>query len=185
MPVVPDRIPREPEAAGTREDDESAGNRPVQVLAVSAAGAVAVATAIFGWAGLLAAGSLVAVGGAAAALARVPAAPASRRPPRPGPPVENAPFPSYRQVAEAMSWAEVSPRHFDLGTRPLLVRLLAARLSDHHGVDLTADPDAARQLVGDDVWEWLDPDRAVDRRGQPPGIDLDTLERIVDRLEHL
>ena len=59
------------------------------------------------------------------ALSRVPAAPEPRRPRRPGPPVENAPFRSYRQVAEALSWAEVSPRHYDLVTRPLLVRLLA------------------------------------------------------------
>ena len=60
---------------------------------------------------------------------------------RPGPPVENAPFRSYRQVAEALSWAEVSPRHYDLVTRPLLVQLLAARLADHHRVDLAADPE--------------------------------------------
>jgi hypothetical protein len=127
----------------------------------------------------------VAVVGTVVALSRVPAAPTPRRTSRPGPPVENAPFRSYRQVAEAMSWAEVSPRHYDLGTRPVLVRLLAARLSDHHGIDLTADPEAARRLVGDDVWHWLDADREVDRRGQPPGLDPATLERIVDRLEHL
>ncbi len=173
----PDRYPDDDEAIG--------GRRSTQVLIAGAASGVAVATAIFGWAGLLAAVSLVAVAAATAALSRVPAAPTPRQSPRPGPPVQNAPFRSYRQVAEAMSWAEVSPRHFDLGTRPVLVRLLATRLADHHGVDLAADPDAARRLVGDEVWHWLDPDREVDRRGQPPGLDLTTLERIVDRLEQL
>jgi hypothetical protein len=140
---------------------------------------------VFGWAGLLGSLSVVAVGASVVALSRVPAAPAPPPPPRPGPPVENAPFRSYRQVTEAMSWAEVSPRHYDLGTRPVLVRLLAARLADHHGIDLAADPAAARRLVGEDVWHRLDADREVDRRGQPPGLDQATLTRIVDRLEHL
>ena len=168
------------------EDDEAAGRRRARQVAVVAAGClVAVGSAIFGWAGLLGALSLIAVAGTVAALSRVPAAPTPHPPTRPGPPVENAPFRSYRQVAEALSWAEVSPRHYDLGTRPVLVRLLAARLSDHHGIDLAADPAAARRLVGEDVWHWLDSDREVDRRGQPPGLDPATLERIVDRLEHL
>ncbi len=172
-----------PDASG--EDEQVSERRSRQVAVVAACLVVAVAAAVFGWAGLLTALSAVAVVGAVAALSRVPAAPVAHRPPRPGPPVENAPFRSYRQVAEALSWAEVSPRHYDLGTRPVLVRLLAARLSDRHGVDLAADPDAARRLVGDDVWHWLDADREVDRRGQPPGVDPATLERIVDRLEHL
>ena len=94
--------------------------------------------------------------------------PARRRPgdQRPaGPPVENAPFRSYRQVAEALSWASVSPRHYDLVTRPLLVRLLASRLADRHGSTWppTRRPPAA--LVGDDIWHWLDPDREVARHG--------------------
>ena len=174
-----------PDGFDDEDDGAAAEQRARRVAVVAAACVVAVATAVFGWAGLVGAVSFVAVVGVVVALSRVPAAPTPTRPPRPGPPVENAPFRSYRQVAEAMSWAEVSPRHYDLGTRPVLVRLLAARLSDHHGIDLAADPEAARRLVGDDVWHWLDADREVDRRGQPPGLDPATLERIVDRLEHL
>lgn len=146
---------------------------------------VAVAVAAFGAAGLLVALSGIAVVAAAVALLGVPAAPSPRRPPKPGPPVENAPFRSFRQVSEAMSWAAVSPRHYDLVTRPLLLQLLASRLADRHRVDLSADPGAARRLVGDDVWHWLDPGREVARNGQPPGLDLATLTRIVHRLESL
>lgn len=166
-------------------DETAVRRRGRQAMAVSTCLLVAVCTAVLGWAGLLGALSFVAVLVGIAALSRVPAAPPPRPAPRPGPPVENAPFRSYRQVAEAMSWAEVSPRHYDLGTRPVLARLLAARLADHHGVDLTADPAAARALVGEEVWHWLDTDREVDRRGQPPGLDQPTLSRIVDRLEQL
>ena len=154
---------------------------------LAAAGAavlvVAIAVSAFGAAGLVVSLSAIAVVAATVALSRVPAAPVPPPRPRPGPPVENAPFRSYRQVAEALSWAEISPRHYDLVTRPLLQQVLASRLADHHRVDLATDPEAARRLVGDDVWHWLDPDREVDRRGQPPGVDLATLTRIVERLE--
>lgn len=168
-----------------KEPEAAVRSRTRRALAVSICLVVAVCTAVLGWAGLLGALSVVAVVAGTAALSRVPAAPPPRSAPRPGPPVENAPFRSYRQVAEAMSWAEVSPRHYDLGTRPVLARLLAARLADHHGIDLAADPAAARALVGEEVWHWLDTDREVDRRGQPPGLDQPTLSRIVDRLEQL
>jgi hypothetical protein len=146
---------------------------------------VAIGVGAFGAAGLLVSVSLVAMTAAVVALSRVPAAPEPRRRSRPGPPIDNAPFRSYRQVAEALSWAEVSPRHYDLVTRPLLVRLLTTRLADRHRVDLAADPEAARRLVGDEVWHWLDPDREASRQGQPPGLDQTTLTRIVDRLENL
>ncbi len=159
--------------------------RGYRLAAAMAVVVVAVAVGLAGAAGLIVSVSLVAVAVAAVALFRVPAAPDPVRRRRPGPPVENAPFRSYRLVAEALSWAEVSPRHYDLMTRPLLVQVFASRLADHHRVDLAVDPSAARRLVGDDVWHWLDPDREVDRRGQPPGVDLTTLTRIVDRLESL
>lgn len=150
-----------------------------------AAAFVVVGVSIFGLAGLLVTLSVVTVAAAVIALIGVPAAPIPRRTPRPGPPVENAPFRSYRAVSEALSWADVSPRHYDVVTRPMLVGLLESRLADRHRIDLAADPAAARRLVGDDVWHWLDPNREVDRRGQPPGVDLATLTRIVERLERL
>jgi hypothetical protein len=167
-----------------RGDDERRRRGP-RVALGAAVVFVVVAVSAFWAAGLVVALSMVAVVAASVALLRVPAAPPPRHPRAPGPPVENAPFRSYRQVAEALSWAAVSPRHYDLVTRPLLVQVLASRLADHHRVDLAADPEAARRLVGDDLWHWLDPRRDVAREGQPPGVDFATLTRIVDRLEHL
>ena len=67
------------------EDDEAAGRRRARQVAVVAAGClVAVGSAIFGWAGLLGALSLIAVAGTVAALSRVPAAPTPHPPTRPG-----------------------------------------------------------------------------------------------------
>ena len=114
----------------------------VVVVAVLAAGA----------AGLIVAVSAVAVVAGLVALLRIPSAPPRRPALRPGPPVDNAPYRSYRAVLEALSWAEVSPRHYDLVTRPVFIRMLATRLADRHRVDLAADPGAARALVGEDVW---------------------------------
>ena len=79
----------------------------------------------------------------------------------------------------------MSPRHYDVVTRPLLTRLAAARLADRHRVDLWSDPAGARAVLGDDVWTWVDPAREASRDSQPPGIGPETLTRIVDRLEHL
>ena len=182
-----DRLPDEPDVPDepdTPDDDERPG-RGTRIALGAAVVLVVIAVSAFGVAGLLVALSLLAVVASTVALLRVPGAPPPRYPRPGGPPVENAPFRSYRQVAEALSWASVSPRHYDLVTRPLLVQLLSSRLADHHRIDLAADPQAARALVGDDLWHWLDPGREVARQGQPPGVDLETLTRIVDRLELL
>ena len=146
---------------------------------------VTVCTAAAGAAGLLVSLSVIAVVWAVVIPVTLPAAAPVRLRRRPGPPVDNAPFRAYRQVAEQLSWADVSPRHYDLVTRPLLTRLAAARLADRHRIDLWSNPDAARGVLGDDVWPWVDPTREASRDSQPPGIAPETLTRIVDRLERL
>lgn len=182
-----------PDPFGLRDghDDRDDEQRPRRLSpAARATGAVAllvvtVAVAAAGAAGLLVSLSLLAMAATLVLVLRMPSAPlpAARR--RPGPPVDNAPFPAYRQVAEQLSWAAVSPRHYDMVTRPLLTSLAAARLADRHRVDLHADPEAARAVIGEDVWPWVDPARGVSRDSQPPGIGRDTLTHIVDRLENL
>jgi hypothetical protein len=175
--VVPDRV--------DPDGDEPRLSTPARAALGVAALVVVIAVFAAGAAGLIVAVSAVAVVAGLVALLRIPSAPPRRPALRPGPPVDNAPYRSYRAVLEALSWAEVSPRHYDLVTRPVFTRLLASRLADRHRVDLAADPGAARALVGEDVWPYLDPDREVDHRGQPPGLSLDTLTLIVDRLETL
>jgi hypothetical protein len=67
----------------------------------------------------------------------------------------------------------------------LLSRLFESVLAERHQVDLTADPERARSLVGDDVWPLIDPSRPPSFDSSAPGTDLRTLTRIVDRLERL
>lgn len=84
-----------------------------------------------------------------------------------------------------MSWAATGRRHFDTATRPLLYRLFTALAADRHRVDVSADPTAARRLLGGQMWTLLDPDRPVVTDSVTPGVDAATLARIVDRLEEL
>ena len=107
--------------------------------------------------------------------------------PRPAAPavVRPSDFPSYAKISSDLGWAPVSQWHYDHGLRPLLGRLFESVLSERHRVDLTADPERARGVVGDDIWPLIDPSRPPSFDSKAPGTDLRTLTRIVDRLEQL
>jgi hypothetical protein len=79
---------------------------------------------------------------------------------------------------------------YDADLRPALQHLLAARLAERHGVNLYADPAAARRLLeagshGSSLWAWLDPQRPAATDQREPGIPPRTLTAIIDRLERL
>jgi len=103
----------------------------------------------------------------------------------PAPPVQTADFPSYAKISSDLGWAPVSQWHYDHGVRPLLARLVAMALAEHHRVDVAADPARARELVGDEIWPLVDPFRTPSLDSKAPGADVRTLARIVDRLEQL
>jgi hypothetical protein len=91
----------------------------------------------------------------------------------------------------------------DLG--PQLQHLLAARLAEHHGINLYAEPDAARRLFcarprDAELWAWVAPRRpqgdneaegptgpaTIARRdNEAPGIAPGALARLVRKLENL
>ncbi|MGA3218983.1 MAG: hypothetical protein ABSE77_07890 [Acidimicrobiales bacterium] len=78
--------------------------------------------------------------------------------------------------------------HAKLG--PDLEHLLAARLSERHGVSLYHEPEVARSLLCArprdlDLWAWVDPGRPMADRLDGPGIPPQTLARLVQRLEQL
>jgi len=71
------------------------------------------------------------------------------------------------------------------GLLPLLRAAATARIGSRHGFDLEHRPDAARRLLGDDVWELLRPDRPqpADRHG--PGVPRHLVAAAIERLESL
>ena len=68
--------------------------------------------------------------------------------------------------------------------RPLVRSLAAERLYAHHGVDLEREPERAKALAGDELWELLRPDRELGRRSGP-GLPVPVTSRVVDELEAL
>jgi hypothetical protein len=68
--------------------------------------------------------------------------------------------------------------------RPLL-REIAAPLLRRQGVRLDAEPERARALLGEELWDLVRPERPLpqDRRGR--GLSLAELEQLVQRLEQL
>ena len=156
-----------------------------RTLATVAAAVLVVSYSLAGVGGVLIALTVMAVIGVLTAAMRVPRAPVLRGRNRRPVPVVNAPYRTYRQIAEQLSWARVSPRHYDVVTRPMLQGLMASRLAERHGVDVHRSPDAARAVIGEDVWHWLDPARPASGISRPPGLDPRDLVTLVDRLEAL
>lgn len=81
---------------------------------------------------------------------------------------------------------------WDNALRPRLTNLLAARLSERHGISLADDPEAARRVLtgnrpgGRDLWTWIDPQRQTPPgAGSQPGIPPHVLAALIDRLERL
>jgi hypothetical protein len=69
--------------------------------------------------------------------------------------------------------------------RPLLREIAAHRLLRVHGIELDRRPEAARQLLGEEAWEWLRPERPEPRDRWASGPPLSELRGVVDALERI
>jgi hypothetical protein len=101
----------------------------------------------------------------------------------------------YAQRRFVVGTSVSSNAFYETDLRPALEHLLAARLAEHHGINLYAEPSRARAAfcrtaADESLWRWIDPAQAVpmDVRAattQGGGIPRRTLARLVYRLEHL
>ena len=94
----------------------------------------------------------------------------------------------WRRRAGLVDGTQSAPA-YDAELRGTLQHLLAARLAEHHGISLRADPAAARRLLcprprDEHLWYWVDPARPA-VTAKTPGIPPRTLARLIDRLERL
>jgi hypothetical protein len=154
--------------------------------AIAGLAGLAAAYAAAGPRGAVIAGTILAAGTVLGARAAVPPGPRRARRRRSAPPVvEAADFPGYSRIASGLGWAGSSRRHYDHIARPMLSRLLGAALAERHRLDIRRQPDAARRLVGEDLWPQLDPSVPPSEDSSAPGVDLAALASIVDRLEQL
>ena len=117
--------------------------------------------------------------------------------PRQEPPPPEAPhdlgpsrmFLGFWRARSELADATRSLGAWDVGLRPRLTNLLAARLSERHGISLADEPQAAAALLTGtrhDLWEWIDPRRPVPPdAASRPGIPRHVLAALIDRLEKL
>ncbi|MEU8432840.1 hypothetical protein AB0F18_07965 [Streptomyces sp. NPDC029216] len=84
-----------------------------------------------------------------------------------------------RMVTETL--ADDAEAHLRTVMRSQLQRLFAARLAERHGVAMYRDPQRARELVGAELWPWIDPGAAAPQPALPEPV----LRSLLDRLEAL
>lgn len=94
----------------------------------------------------------------------------------------------YEELSAQLSWNRLEQRNFDRVLRPIIWRVALAKAADRRGVTGTADAQFLREWLGEQGWFLLDPARPswIDPAGtRTPGPGLDTLERLVGRIEAL
>jgi hypothetical protein len=166
-------------------------SRGQAVALTTAAGCALSALSGVGWllagpSGLLAAGIAEAVVALLVLrLFRVPPAPRPALPGSANVPFADAPYVRYRKLFSSLSWGQVSARQFDHTTRPHLERVTVALISTRRGIDPVADPQAARELLGADLWALADPAHPRSDDSDAPAVPLHEVARLIDRLEEL
>jgi hypothetical protein len=101
------------------------------------------------------------------------------RPPPPTAPAE------LRALRRTLVLASVNAVYAHSRLRPELRAIAAELLAWRQGIDLAAEPDAARAVLGEAAWELLRPDREEPLEHDAPGLPAPLLARIVAELEEV
>lgn len=156
-----------------------------RALLVVAAGCVA-ATAlglVLGQGSTVALASALVLATALAAAAALQLRPSRRQQTTPSAPDQKLPL-RLRQIVNALQESEQSEYGVDRSLRPVLVPIASARLS-RHGVEPALAPRRAQELLGDELWEIVRPDRPSAAYRVGGGLAADDLRRAIERLEQL
>jgi hypothetical protein len=100
-----------------------------------------------------------------------------RRPVRPAAP------PELESLARMLALASASGVYVHNRLRPELRAIARELLFSRQGIDLDAEPEAARAALGPVVWDLLRPDRDEPEGYESPGLPPPVLARIVADLE--
>jgi len=68
---------------------------------------------------------------------------------------------------------------------PLLRSIAADQLETRHGLDMVANPDLARDVIGEPGWELLNPSREHPIDRMAPGLSLESLDLAVSAVEEI
>jgi hypothetical protein len=116
-----------------------------------------------------------------AALQRAPRFEAALRgrPVKPPPPVE------LMRAERDLELGIAGAAHAHHRLLPVLRAAAIARLATHRGIDLDRRPDVARELLGEDAWDLLRPDRPEPEDRFAPGVSRERVTTLIERVESL
>jgi hypothetical protein len=105
------------------------------------------------------------------------------------PPAQTSPMPhrlpELERVEREVTLAAASAFDVHFRLRPTLRDAAATLLAAGRGVALDRQPERARQLLGEEVWELVRADREPPADPRGPGLDRARLERVIASLESL
>lgn len=93
------------------------------------------------------------------------------------------PLVELEQLRYRLATSQSSAFDFHFRLRPRLFGLAAARLERRYGIDPSRQPERARAVLGEQVWELLRPDREPPRDIREPGLTRRELRLLIEALE--
>ena len=93
--------------------------------------------------------------------------------------------PELDRLSDVVALATASAFDLHYSLRPILQEIAAARLEASSGIELAADPAAARAAMPAEVWEMVRPDRPRPNASTPRGLQLERIEAILGELERI
>ena len=127
--------------------------------------------------GIVAASALIRAGLASHRQLAVPAArlrrSAGKAPDRP---------PGLAEVERAVDFGSWSQSDLQHRLRPILVEVAEHRLGSLRGIDLQRQPERARAVLGEDLWQLMAAGNA-DAKGRAPGVPIRVLRSAIEALE--
>jgi len=93
------------------------------------------------------------------------------------------PVRSLEELEHAVDFAGTTAFDVHYRLRPHLVRIATHRLAARRGIDLDAQPAAARAALGDELWALVDPDREPPPERNARGLPPAAVRRLVEALE--
>ena len=93
--------------------------------------------------------------------------------------------PELERTERVLSMATSAAFDLHFRLRPMLREVAEQRVGDRHGLMLDDGGTRVREMLGDELWELVRPDREPPARRFAPGLDDDALRRAIERLETL
>ena len=98
---------------------------------------------------------------------------------------DDLPLPELARLEREVTLSTTTAFDLHFRLRPVLRRISARMLASRRGIDLERRPEAARALLGEELWELVRPDREPPRDRAAGGLELRSLHTMVGALEAL